>query len=188
MRFLIFTFLFSNFCFSQNERHSSPFRISTESENSLSIEECDYNFSIPNLSFSFIDNRKMCCFCERSLSKYSTVEDFTNKKNFSEAEYIQEQLIYHLRINKGDESHVKKDFARYTEFIKDNYGSIAPLVIFSSLLQVPISISFGQMLNSIPKEPSTFRKINKYNITSKFCTNECASKCSSYGKDCVGCD
>jgi hypothetical protein len=153
-----------------------------------SQEDCYYIFEEPELSFSFVDNRKLCCFCEKYYAKYTAIDDYTNQKKVEEAFYIYQQLKHHLLTVNADDQHFKSDFVRYTLFLNENYGTVSAMLatIYSGLGLVDLKL--GQAFNYTPKEPSIYRNLKKYQITSNFCSNECASKCSYYEKDCIGCD
>lgn len=147
---------------------------------SSSQYNCNYYPSKPTgLTYELIDNRKACCYCEKYYAKYS-ISDYKS----DEVSYLCELLFIHLNKEKVNlleqNTHRDKDFQKLKDFISKNYGASYSILV-AAIPTIPTFYAFSA-LSGVKKEIGSKKRIlDKYTIESKFCSNECKTKCEYYG-------
>ncbi len=140
----------------------------------VSNSACSFVFKKPILTITYIDNRTMCCYCKKKYAKY---EEHSTAKETEEMAFLGEQLYMHYEAINADDNHKTKDRDQFKAFIAKNYNTI-------SAIGIDFMIAWGEMKNMLEgKLVDTNRKVKKYTINSKFCSNECEEKCS-YSERC----
>jgi hypothetical protein len=154
---------------------------STQTNNSTEtvIQTCTYKFTKPtNLSYKYIDNRVVCCYCKKYYAEY---EEQSNMVNYEQAMYISEKLYLHQQESGSDESHRKADNARLVEFLTTTYPGFENMGVIMAASMA--SAMFPLYALSGKKLGSTVREIEKYKLTSDFCSPECKDRCG-YSSSC----
>jgi uncharacterized protein (TIGR02145 family) len=143
------------------------------------FEACTFKFTKPtNLSYKYIDNRILCCYCKE---KYVEYEEKSNMVNYEQALYIAEKLYLHFQDIGADEAHQNSDRNRMLEFFLSAYPGNENLLLG---LAVGYNMQFFPLLNLTSNLGSTTRKIEKYKVNGKFCSPKCQNECNYFGCKC----
>lgn len=144
------------------------------------IQTCTYKFSKPtNLTYKYIDNRFLCCYCKE---KYAEYEVESNMVNYEQAMYIAEKLYLHHQESGSDEAHRKADNARLVEFLTTTYPGFENMGVIMAARMA--SAMFPLYTLSGKKLGSTVREIDKYKVNGKFCSPKCQNECNYFGCKC----
>jgi hypothetical protein len=140
----------------------------------VSNSVCSFVFKKPILTITYVDNRTMCCYCNKRYAQYSTSESAASTEAIA---YLGEELYLHFKNSNANEQHQQQDLDRFQKFVAENYSILASYgVAFSVKLAEMLDIS-GERLCS------KNRNVKRYNIKSKFCSSECEDRCS-YSQNC----
>jgi hypothetical protein len=157
--------------------------------NNSSPYNCIYNPTKPTgLTYELVDNRIACCYCEKYYAKHTLNDDY---KTTEEVAYLCEILTKHLieskiglvdSDNSRDETdiHREEDMKKLSDYISVNYGPLYSLSI-AYIPLLPLSYAMSTLYGGKREFGVKQRKIEKYKITDKFCSNECKTKCEFYG-------
>ena len=155
---------------------SNPYQNS--SSNIESTNSCEMKISrITGITYSLYDDRKLCCYCEKQNGKYSLNTDYEKNEEI----LLLAELLY-LHLLNASEDHKKNDIERCKNFISENFDvwSAALFPLQFSLMQLHFLESSIKGGNFGKKN----RKVNKYKLENKFCTNACESQCNYYKCKC----
>jgi hypothetical protein len=157
------------------QKRQEQVRISQENSNNVSSNStCSFEFKKPKLTIAYVDNRTMCCFCNKHYAQYSINESAGSTAAIA---YLGEELYLHFKNSNADELHKQQDIERFKKFVAENYSLLASFGVEFSIMSAELMDSGGEKLCS--KTPA----MNKYVINSKFCSSECEEKCS-YSQKC----
>jgi hypothetical protein len=152
----------------------------TEKITEAVIQTCTYKFIKPNnLTYKYIDNRKLCCYCKE---KYAEYEVQSNMVNYEQAMYISEKLYLHNQELGTDEAHRKADNERLIEFLTTTYPGFENMGVIMAASMA--SALFPLYALSGKKIGSTSREIEKYKVNGKFCSPKCENECNYFGCKC----
>ena len=132
---------------------------------SIDAKQCDVKFKLPKLTYKDFDNRKPCKYCQKRYAHHS-LSNVEYEQQIQQISYLNEALEYHLHINKANESHQKADRISLSKYIVKKYGNSKSLPSTDSSLP---GILKQTASNTIIKNPSTIRKINKYFLEHDYC-------------------
>ncbi len=159
---------------------------------------CNYTFSKPVLSVTWIDNRTKCCspFCD-NYSKYFDAKSANLKK--TEEQYLNDLLEAHFLEINASEEHKMLDYDALAEFKLKHYANIGfdnkdfndilkMMDIMSSAMSGAFSKSFSGLTyetkdDKIKRLKSKKRSVNMYNV-SKFCSTSCEEYCDESNCKC----
>ena len=143
------------------------------------IQTCNIKFSKPSgLTVKFTDNRKVCCYCEKYYAKNNLNPD---AKLWDEAQYLSENLYLHFIEVKANEKHKEEDIKKLSEFINLTYKDPFMALIPAMTSLIPLTYALSALTGEKREIGSKLRYVDQYKIASKFCTNECETKCEYYG-------
>jgi uncharacterized protein (TIGR02145 family) len=154
--------------------YTTPTNTTSQTEKiSEEVIQCTFKFAKPtSLTYKYIDNRKYCCYCNK---KYAGYETRSKTLEFEQALYLAEKLYLHFNETGAEEAHKAADNAKYIKFFMtlfpgDDY--FTELINLSQKKMAFFQKSYSGTLGS------TSRQIEKYKLTSNFCSPECKDKCS----------
>jgi hypothetical protein len=130
--------------------------------------QCNFVFKKPQLNITYVDNRKMCCYCNKRYAQYST----RNGASTEAIAYIGEELYLHFQKTNADKTHQDADIQRFQKFVAENYDLLSSMGVAFAVSRAQILEMTGNALCS------KNRKVDKYSVDSKFCSAECQDKCS----------
>jgi hypothetical protein len=130
--------------------------------------QCNFVFKKPQLNITYVDNRKMCCYCNKRYAQYST----RNGASTEAIAYIGEELYLHFQKTNADKAHQDADIQRFQKFVAENYDLLSSMGVAFAVSRAQILEMTGNALCS------KNRKVDKYSVDSKFCSAECQDKCS----------
>ncbi|MEN9738168.1 MAG: hypothetical protein RLZZ318_201 [Bacteroidota bacterium] len=165
----------------ENQRIENA-KIEAENQAKMAIEEekkkveelnCSMTFSDPKVKIQYIDNRVKCCCCSDRYAKY---EDATAKNTeMAKVEYLSTNLVYHILDNNYGSEHFANDVSKLTQFAAKQYEHI-----FAYGISVTATMYYTMAKTGLWPRTKNFIKVNKYNVTSKFCSLKCENYC--YGQ------
>ena len=163
-----------------NSNNSPTNNVQHNSVDQSSAQVCNIKFLKPSgLVVEYNDNRKVCCYCEIKYAKHSLDP---NQKLWDEAKYLSENLYLHFSEVKATDQHMAEDIKKLSEFInstyKDPFMTLIPELVIST---IPANLMVGALTGKKGEIGSKLRYIDQYKIASKFCSNECETKCEYYG-------
>jgi tetratricopeptide (TPR) repeat protein len=153
-------------------------KLQSEKCNAQNETNCNFTFKRPQLTFTFVDNRKMCCYCREKYAQYTTKSD-SEAKGEETMFYFGELFSSHCHQVKASDQHIQEDIIRLSKFVLDNYGLLSYIQFPAAAGGELMAMKLNEYSSSYVHNPyvSTNRKVNKYNVET-FCGPECQDKCS----------
>jgi hypothetical protein len=163
------------------QTNSNPSNSATNKSNG---SVSNYTFTkAPELKINYIDNRKMCCCCNQTYSQYKLRENIITEEKIH---YLTEKLaIFHqqngnaLLSETRNEAQVQNDLANLKAFLEKTYPGNDLLIILTDMYH--LSIISGLTIFNKTQPGSTERFVDKYEITSPYCSLRCKNdeRCTS---------
>lgn len=160
---------------------------------------CDYKFTKPVLSITWVDNRHGCCnpTCNK-LSKYYDASE--ENKIEAEIQYLKDALEAHFIETNATPEHKVEDRMRLGDYISKTYYANQPDLGFDLNKVIAMMNSYGSAIQggftstisalnnetntqTIQRLKSKSRKIYKYKVE-KFCSSSCKEFCEYVDCDC----